>query len=349
MITKKWIPGLDTIRFFLAVWVMLSHYPLGNYLAPYIGHFYFGKLFVQILNSSFVGVAAVIGFFILSGLVIHFPYRNGGKKLETVDFLLKRYLRIGVPMLAISIIALYFNKFWALPFWSLYCELIYYTLYPIFLLLIRRGMIQYLIIFTFITSYIVLFLFSGAFQDLIAQNPLIDSIHNGNYHQLGLKLTWFLGLPIWLLGVNIAEKYDDFKNKFVGLKEIYLWRLMIIGFSIICFILRYKASLSFSISLNLFGLMGAVWLEKEICFWSKHKTISAFESAGKWTYSLYICHVLSPSLLSYFNVINITSLASWSIIIIFSLFFSYLFFLLVEKPSHQLSQQSFNFLKKLFS
>jgi peptidoglycan/LPS O-acetylase OafA/YrhL len=330
--TKKFISGLDSLRCILALWVLLSHYTIGQYLINYP----FPKIGIQIINVSFVGVAAVIVFFIISGIVIHFPYRDQ-KKLDIPQYLAKRYIRIGLPMIGISLIALYFNKFFNLPFWSLYCEIIYYTLYPAFFYLNKKININYAIIVAFIISYITIFIFSDSFNHLIHQIALVDEIHNGNYHQLGLGLTWVLGLPCWLLGLKIAQNYDKLIQKTISVKSIYIWRVLILIVSCICLVLRYRFSLSLTISLNIFALLAAGWVSKEIIFWHERKTISLLEWGGKWSYSLYICHQLSPFIMAFLWWPEFSGIYQWLSLILFSLLFSYLFYLLIEKPSHLLA------------
>ncbi len=76
MSSSKWVNGIDSIRFFLALIVFLSHIhdpyidALKNSHSPVL---YTLGLFITPLFS---GISAVIAFFIISGFVIHYPYKN---------------------------------------------------------------------------------------------------------------------------------------------------------------------------------------------------------------------------------------------------------------------------------
>ncbi len=330
--SKKWINGLDSIRFFLALWVLLSHIPFSKYIKPFTSNIWFGKFLEDVLNSSFVGVAAVIGFFVLSGIVIHFPYRKNNS-FNTYEFLFRRYLRIGIPIMIISLFANFFESFYLLPLWSLYCELIYYTLYPLILTLKQRYKLKYIFVVTFLLAFIVLFVASNSIRSIFTHEAF-----NGNYHELGIKYTWLLGLPCWLLGVKIADDYDVLIEQDTSFKTIVFWRIIVVFISCICFVMRYKFWVGFSISLNFFSLIAYIWLRKEISFWNKRDPIVFFENAGKWSYSLYICHALTPYILSFvFNWKNHFTVFDFVLILSFSFLFSYFFYLLVEKPSINLT------------
>jgi peptidoglycan/LPS O-acetylase OafA/YrhL len=61
--------GLDSIRFVLAFIVVLSHG-----VVPVFGDGTIEKL-IKLFQPT--GIAAVMGFFIISGFVIHYPYSTG--------------------------------------------------------------------------------------------------------------------------------------------------------------------------------------------------------------------------------------------------------------------------------
>jgi peptidoglycan/LPS O-acetylase OafA/YrhL len=99
------IHGLDTIRFFCALWVVMGHFgapPLPAFIDKSTLP---GLLTIGIYNNLTSGPAAVIVFFVISGLCIHFPHAvtlsipNGG------TYLVRRYLRIVPPMLVAIAIA----------------------------------------------------------------------------------------------------------------------------------------------------------------------------------------------------------------------------------------------------
>lgn len=328
---RSWIPGLDTIRFTLAGIVLLGH---ANIIGPLVDHNagFFSKGIVFILGNSLVGVAAVIAFFIISGLVIHYPYRTG-KDISYKEYFIKRYLRIGIPMLVIAIAAKVLSVDTdELPFWSLYCELIYYTLYPAIIWIRKKFGVSWLwfIISAFILSYLFLIVHGYDLAVFVSQQKQMTT----NYHHLGPSATWIIGLPCWLIGVKLAAEYDDFKNNTVNIRAVWLARIVVLCVAMICSIARFHLALSYTLSMGAFSILAAWWIKTEIKYWNSKETIGIFEAGGKWSYSIYLCHVF-PILYvrehggttTWFQVFYQVALA---------FVISFIFYILVEKPSHLL-------------
>src|SRR5437763_1136751 len=126
--SSNWVNGLDSLRFILALIVLLSH--LTNPWAATLKnlHLILMKVLISFLSVSFCVVGTIIGFYIISGFVIQYP--NKTEITNVKKFLIRRWLRIGLPLLVISYIGIRINHFDFIPIWSLYCELIYYTIYP---------------------------------------------------------------------------------------------------------------------------------------------------------------------------------------------------------------------------
>jgi peptidoglycan/LPS O-acetylase OafA/YrhL len=139
--TIRHVAGLDSIRFICASWVLFGHlgfFPLTDSFdratrVGYVVRGFFGNLFC--------GPAAVIVFFVISGFCIHYPYRDG-RPLALKAYYSRRYVRIFVPMVAA--IALGVPLRLHLEFlndsilWSLLAEEIYYFLYPLAFVPLRR-------------------------------------------------------------------------------------------------------------------------------------------------------------------------------------------------------------------
>src|SRR5450432_277462 len=91
--------GLDSLRFLAALWVVFSHFgfiPLPTVLLTSTG---VTRMVVNLyLCSFFSGLAAVMVFFVISGIVIHAPYSEGSNP-KLIPFLVRRYLRILLPLL----------------------------------------------------------------------------------------------------------------------------------------------------------------------------------------------------------------------------------------------------------
>ncbi len=323
---------MDSLRFVLALIVLLSH--LDN---PYVkalksSDTLIGKYTAAILANSFNGIGAVIAFFIISGFVVHYPVKD--KALNVKKFLIRRWVRIGIPLIVISTVAFYFDSFVLIPIWSLYCELAYYTIYPF----LRK------INLTWLAKIRIAYLIQIALVLLLCQNEIMSFIYQkdmgyyGTYWQTGEFVTWLIGLPIWLLGVLIAERIDDLSIsiKNITYRELMYYRLGIYGGSIVLHVLKFQAYLSDIIILNFFALFIVKWIEREIVYYQTHPSVKSLELGGKFSYSLYLCHGLGVKFLALILVLNIYT---YPVYIVLSLLISYIVYLLIEKPSHKLAQR----------
>ncbi len=329
---RNWINGMDSLRFVLALIVLLSH--LDN---PYVKALkstdtFLGKYTAAVLANSFNGIGAVIAFFIISGFVVHYPVKD--KPLNVKKFLIRRWVRIGIPLIIISAVAIYYDSFVLIPIWSLYCELAYYTIYP-FLRKINLSWLAKCRIAYIIQIVLILLLCQNEIMSLIYQK---DIGYYGTYWQTGEFVTWLIGLPIWLLGVLIAERFDDISEsmKNITYRELMYYRLGVYGMSIVLHVLKFQAYLSDIIALNIFALLIVKWIEKEIVYYQTHPSVKSLELGGKFSYSLYLCHGMCVKLLALVLVLNIYT---YPVFIVLSLLISYIVYLLIEKPSHRLAQK----------
>lgn len=326
---NSWVNGLDSLRFFLALIVVLSHLPnpfaiflkgLDNNILKTIGY---------IITPLFCGVGAVIAFFIISGFVIHYPNKN--KEIAYFNFLSRRWIRLLIPMIIASFVASRFNLFFALPLWSLYCELIYYALYPLLVKVKVSWRTKFWI--SFALSIIVILVF--------CKNDILSLIHqqnihfSGGYWQLGTSLTWLVGLPCWLLGVLLAEDIDN-QNYPVSVSKIFTWRISLFILGMIIQIIRFKFFVSWVLSMNLLAFILVLWIKDEIVYYRTHKPVSFFEFLGKFSYSLYLVHELVIAAILYFIPINVFSYIP---VVVIAIAASYVVFLIIEKPSHMLAQK----------
>jgi peptidoglycan/LPS O-acetylase OafA/YrhL len=326
---KDWVRGLDSLRFVLALIVFLSH--LDNHIAIFLKSF--GNAFLNFLgiavNHLYLGPGAVVAFFIISGFVIHYPFKD--KALNVKQFLVRRWVRISLPLLVALAIALYMGGIRFIPIWSLYCELIYYTLYPLLRKLPVSWSIQFWI--AFVISLALMFTM-GANTELQSMLEQRNIDYTGSYAALGDGYTWLIGLPCWLIGVIIAENIDNIKTHVSKLK-IYLIRFAVLATSMVIVGLKAHWFVSYLFTLNLFSLALGYWIANEILFFRDHAPMKALEYAGKFSYSLYLLHVILVAVLvSLFG----SSLATYPLIIILTILLSYLFFALVEDPSHRVSK-----------
>lgn len=316
------LKGLDSIRFIAALVVVLGHFGGPPILEGLDESFIGYKILQGLYACLFNGPAAVIVFFILSGLVIHYPYHKG-KSFDLSRFYLQRYVRIGIPMMVVALIAWSANRLEDIGiFWSLYAELIYYTLYPLILILKKRIGLKPLIAITYLIGLILIY--TIPYEDTNA------------YVDMGIYYTWIIGLPCWLMGVYLAENIDsDYKGNF---PKLVLWRFGIYGLSVVLRIVKFHTDISNLITLNLFAFIVCAWLIEEVKYYKARPAIKTLEWAGTWSYSLYICHLLAAMFLAMLFTFQ-QPVIQWLYVFTGTLILSYLFYRVVEKPSHYLAKR----------
>jgi len=314
------VKGLDSLRFAMAIIVLIGHGGVPKTGLKYLDGF---------LGNSFVGIAAVIFFFVISGFVIYYPFSLGVKKINIAEFYLKRITRVAIPALVAFIIyKVTFNLYMGVV-WSLFCEVIYYLLYPIFLKKIKK--INLLIGISFIVSY----LFTLGYE-------LLFEVYNGNFHRYGYYLTWIIGLPAWLLGVKLAINFKDLKKKQV--KHLFLklsiLRSLVFLSSVIASVIKFHAEVSYAITLPIFSLLVYIWLQYELIYHISRKENKLLIYGGKISYSIYLIHALILHALEYFwEIKNLPiNLFFYLIAILLSLTTSWLFYVMIEKPSHKFAR-----------
>jgi peptidoglycan/LPS O-acetylase OafA/YrhL len=325
---NKWFYGVDSIRFVLAFIVMLSHFD--NVYATALKHS--GHSLVRdagyFLANAFDGTSAVIAFFIISGFVIHYPNKNGIPDLK--EFWIRRFLRILIPLSIILIAGTWFGHPENAVVWSLFCELIYYGLYPFMAKIGISWKSKFLIAYTIAALMIC----TLCFHDIIAFVKQTNTNYHGYYWQLGAILTWIVGLPCWLLGVLIAENIDGLKQ--ASYKSVFTYRVMVFAISCFCCVGKFHLHLSYILSMNIFALLLYKWLQTEIVYFKTHPSSPLMERMGKFSYSLYLCHPLLYVILRLFIVNN---MFTYPLFILLTIAFSYCFYLVVEKPGHRLARR----------
>lgn len=331
MIRKKnIIYGLDSLRFVLAFIVLLSHYP--NEIGDFFKNQHNPILHIigLVVKISFCGVGSVIAFFIISGFVIHLPHTE--KFRNPKKYFIRRYIRIVVPLLVITLISLRLNCFDSIPIWSLYCELIYYTIYPIMYKIIGSRW-KLLCIVTFILSYILIIIFANSDINCLIQQKNIN--YNGAYWQFGTFSTWIIGLPCWLFGVYLADSLSK-KMEFtkISFGRIILFRISIFILSIILVNLKFHYYFSYIFSMNIYSIPLFYWIREEIYYYKNSDPFLFMEFLGKFSYSIYLCHGVILFVVMKFVKVNVYN---YLLIILLGLLTSYIYYLLIEKPAHRIA------------
>lgn len=328
-ILKPRVQGIDTVRAFAALSVMLAHI-MGPVLPAMFNSLHMGG--ASFSQYIFTGHPAVIAFFVVSGFCIHYPYTS--ERPNAIAFLSARWIRILIP----ALLALLMAKLANLPkynfidgfiLWSIVCELIYYTLYPLFYKLSR-----YL-------SWERQFVLSLTISFAIALT--LGSDQYGNAHKYGPALNWLVALPAWLIGCVLAENVAR-GSKLVDGSRIGLKRFGIAFVASVLYWLTMNTPVGFHLTMNLFSIMVFLWLSAEIAH--AEEGVGVFESIGKWSYSIYLFHIIFFSILVQFigKADTLTRLMSLPLILLGC----YMMYRLVEKPAHAFARMVFKHLKQRF-
>ncbi|WP_020605128.1 acyltransferase family protein [Spirosoma spitsbergense] len=330
----NWLGGIDSLRFVMAVIVVIGHSRfIPDYYVSSNSNF-IEKAAKIIPANMFVGIAAVMVFFTVSGLVIHFPFRSAGE-INILNFYARRLLRIILPLLALSVICYVINVEVPHVVWSLYCEIFYYLLYPAihYMIFTKKINLNTIIIIAFISAILIVVLFTDDFSIALNQKKDLTT----NFHSLGHYINWILGLPAWLLGVKIANDYNEYykKNIIPSFNNLIFFRFLVLSCGVLCSILRFHYAISYKITfIPLFMILSYIWINKEVLYYSYHKPIKALESAGKWSYSIYLFHLIFVNfIIDYFHPLTVLENAMK---ILATVALCFIMYKLVEQPSHYL-------------
>jgi peptidoglycan/LPS O-acetylase OafA/YrhL len=324
-------PILDALRFVLAFWVAVGHYKV----IPLFGDANTGTglwhLFKRGWNTTVFGTPAVIVFFVISGFCIHLPFR-GTEKIDVVRYYLRRYTRILIPVAgALAVYRLNgmqmtfwgeHSILWESPLWSLACEEIYYAMYPALRWI--RNRIGWKI------------LLGGSFAlsvPIAATHP-----HAENWHVFGPLGTAMLLLPVWLMGCLLAEQSDALVevNSRVS---IWGWRFLAWLGCWTSEMMHFKLGISYTQTMLWFGVLAFFWLRSEIAHGKNHAPNRHLVAAGAWSYSLYLVHAQGGGFFERLHLPSRGGVPDWIMVMASSLLFSYLFYLLIERPSHKLARK----------
>lgn len=321
----KRITGLDSIRFVLAFIVLLGHGTVPIFSISLVARYPFLEYVNALIGNSFVGIAAVMAFFIISGFCIHYPYACG-KKMNTKEFYLKRITRIAIPAIAAWCIYEVTLNLYMGVIWSLICELIYYFIYPL-LLKVGAKKFKYLLWISFLASLTISVVYSTN-----------SSIYNGDFHRMGFAFTWLVSLPVWILGLILAEDLVQSESITIHLNYLIIMRLVVWGGAAICSVLRFHLHIAYVFTLPIYSLLLYSWLKIEIRYFSTKEESKILAWGGLMSYSLYLIHAYVIEIIRISYSLQVLSLWLCLLGIVASLFFGCLFYLLVEKPSHYLSK-----------
>ena len=335
--TRVRVAGLDSLRAILALVVVFAHVRPLSFSSYYLVDYAFGSIYRYI---SWDG-PAVIGFFVISGFCIH--YGNLDPSFSVKSFYLRRYVRITIPLLIAVILATRLRVSywpWSSVTWSLACEEAYYFVYPLFRLRIFEKWGYY-------RTTVGALLFGLMTLILL---PLVMRVEDGIGIVLLLIAVYF---PVWLLGAALADWIAN--DNQAELSRFYvplspgLQRFIVV----ILFGLEYSCSLeihAIDLTRLVAGALFFIWLVNELGK-KTLRTPGFLERAGKWSYSLYLTHTIwvefvrrgklpqSYSFRWIRELLDLKTLHGWGLGVLMILAASYLFYRIVEKPSHQWSRR----------
>lgn len=296
---------------------------------------------MELNTCVFNGQAAVIAFFLISGFCIHFPYASG-RRFELFPFLLSRLVRIMIP------VAAYLFLLRIVPgtdsttqlryiLWSVWCELIYYGLYPVLRLCFARTSVMTVLLLSYL----------GAAAAVVYG---LKAVKYSLYFDAG-SWTWLAGLPCWLLGCLLAERFSavgtapaidspkkpSLRGLLSKIDSVWLFRAGAIFLGLVTYYAMRNRNVSFLITLHVFAIFSYFWLQSELRHYMTRPANKFLERLGSLTFSIYLIHLLSIFVWNRF--FPTTGFFMWAAKLGFALLVSAVFYGLVERPSHLLAQK----------
>ncbi|WP_144140287.1 acyltransferase family protein [Paraburkholderia sp. BCC1884] len=350
---------VDAIRFLAAVWVLMYHFrpPLFKELLPHRLAF-LGNALWSGSTALFAGPAAVIVFFVISGYCIHNAYQRD-VTLKPINYYASRFVRIGLPLVILLCLVQPLptgQNYLESVLWSLYCEMVYYAVYP--LMRMRFRYLGEMIVGSTIAAGVMV-----AAVRLVG-HPVCHSCVIETYGVPGTALLYAAG---WISGCLIAEMQRNkaqFKVRGAyspltmlitrGLAastrllahHLVALRVTVVMAGAFVMILLSGSNLKPAfmpivtpdITLPFFQFLAAIWIATETVTPSDAAVWPKLAALGAWSYSLYLCHKMALSLLE-MTQFDGTSRFAWFVQVALAFAISYAFYRMIERPSHLLSQR----------
>lgn len=248
--------------------------------------------------------------------------------MEVGRFYASRFVRIAVPMLLAILIAQ------AIPtateeldavLWSLYCEIIYYAIYPALLVAFKKFGVSRVLFCAAIAS--------------VALSVTPDS-HKGYFWAYGTAGTVVLGLPLWIMGCLMAEMLVSRSQRFEFMKtQAAVWCLRggILLVAAVTKRLHHLGLLGYKHSLLFASPLIFAWLYSELKQENQAKALSALSRFGSASYTVYLIHKICIPIAAYFSL-SLSTSVGWSMGMLLIGLVSYGFYVSVENPAHRLSK-----------
>ncbi|THD77701.1 MAG: acyltransferase [Phenylobacterium sp.] len=313
------VRGLDTLRFVAALWVAFSHGASPPVDSMFGVHGPATHLVSAGMALVFNGTAAVVVFFVISGFCIHLP-NIGAERLDWRRFLTRRLVRIVPPLLAIIGLTRWLGDRYVAAvdtvLWSVYCELIYYALYPLLFALLRHWRLRYILIASIAPMAI-----------LLALKPTAAFLwHFGAW-------TWLYCAPFWLLGAELAERYRRGSLRTRG--SIWIWRcaaVVLCGLATVA-LYHLPIAVGYPWTMPAFAVFATFWVAQEIGHAEQKGAVAVLELLGAGSYSLYLAHKIPLEALP-----APTGALGWLELLAAIAAATLALYVFVERPSHQLAR-----------
>ena len=278
------------------------------------------------------GPPAVIAFFLISGFCIHYPFAASNRKCPILRFYLRRYIRILAPVFCIVILfkVIFPEKvvighntiLWQSTLWSLACEEIYYAAYPLLNRCAPRFGWLNVVKVAFAVSILTCWWFYPG----------------PDWQDIGLVATAVTLFPVWLMGCYLADNPTPIRGQ-CSSRQIWFWRITAWAVMWLAMLLHFHAGIYQTITGLWVGLVYYFWLKAEIGYFEVRIPWKALIWAGGSSYSLYLVHPIAIDLCWNYGIFASRSRLEWLIVIALVFFGSYVFYRLVERPSHTLARR----------
>ncbi|WP_244306030.1 acyltransferase family protein [Paraburkholderia lacunae] len=350
---------IDAIRFLAAFWVLMYHFkpPAFKELLPHQLAFLGGALW-SASTALFAGPAAVIVFFVISGYCIHNAYQKD-VTLKPINYYASRFIRIGLPLVILLCLIQPLptgQNYLESVLWSLYCEMVYYAVYPI--LRLRFRYIGEMIVGSAMAAGVMV----AAVR--LFGHPACHGCVYETYRVPGTALLYAAG---WIFGCLIAETQRnaqqfqmrgayspltmmikrglDRSTRYLA-NHLVALRVTVVAAGAAVMILLSESNLKPAlvplitpdITLPLFQFLAAIWIATETATPSNAGIWSRLAAFGAWSYSLYLCHKMALALLE-MTGFDGTSRLAWFVQVALAFAISYAFYRMIERPSHLISQR----------
>ena len=323
---------LDALRFLLALCVAIGHLNIFPLFGPIDQPDVVLNFLARGFRTVVYGPAAVIAFFVISGFCIHYPFAATKDVCPIARFYARRYIRILVPVFAtVAIFKLVSpdthilgrdSILWHSTLWSIVCEEIYYAFYPLLNRIAREtGWARLLITSCLPAIFVCVYYF-----------PSVE------WQDIGIVATTLTLAPVWLSGCYLAENISA-RNQTYSTSEIWLYRLGAWTVMWLALILHAHTFFYQTVTGPLVGAAYYFWIKAEIGYYRERSPWRLLVWGGRWSYSLYLIHPIAIGACLRYGGLSAQSRGEWMLIMAVTLVASYLFYVLVERPSHMFARR----------